>query len=636
MENKQGTIFCIAAGGLLILMAVLAGGAALRESVTVDEVAHIGAGLSYLQRLDLRLNEEHPPLPKVLAALPLVLRGTHADYSHISWTFSDAFFPAYLGEWVFGEWVRTKWNDPVRTVAWARMPMLVVALILGWVSFVYARKLGGDWAGLLCLSVYVSTPAFIAFAPLVHTDLAVTLFSLMTLWRFAEIWQNPTRKNAFLFSVCLAAALLSKFTAIILFFAFIAFTLSTRWHAVSGQPTDKPEVRAWRRLRWRGTLQGILWAALIVYLFYFLFSINQPTSALDRLGHGAATEPLRRLLMPPWLYLRGVLLVLITGSRPTFILGHGYPHGVWFYFPVLFLFKSALGFLGLLALALSFGLTQKRSDDAPTARIIPEEFAIHWRVLWVALIVFTGFCLLSRLDISIRHFSIPLVLLILLLAPLPRMIERLRHSAPNAARLVATLAVVLTLSCLFTAVRAYPYFFPYLNALSFGRPGYALVNDSNLDWNQSLPEVKAFAEQHGLQNIALDEYGFTDTTLDVPQAHIWDCQRPTAADDGQWAAVSANMIMDGHNCIWLMQYEHVSLAGGSMYAVHLPNHIPEAGSLCGPPLPSEFREFAGAPIDIRSFFQNVIHHPEKLPQAWEEMQARFKSMNKPKSSPSTP
>jgi len=635
MENNRGTIFSIVAGVLLILMAVLAGGAALRESVTVDEVAHIGAGLSYLQKLDLRFNEEHPPLAKVLAALPLVLRGTHADYSHISWTFSDAFFPAYLGEWVFGDWVRTKWNDPVSVLAWARVPMLVVAVILGWVLFVYARRLGGDWAGLLCLSVYVSTPAFIAFAPLVHTDMAVTLFSLMTLWRFAEIWQNPSRRNAIVFAICLAAALLSKFTAIILFFAFIAFALSTRWRAVSGQPTDKPETRAWRRLRWRVTLQGILWAALIVYLFYFIFSINQPTSALDRLGHGAATEPLRRLLMPPWLYLRGVLLVLVTGSRPTFILGHGYPHGVWFYFPVLFLFKSALGFLGLLALALGFGVTQKRGDEANT-QAIPKEFAIHWRALWVALIVFTGFCLLSRLDISIRHFSIPLILLILLLAPLPRMIERLRHSAPNAARLVAALAVVLTLSCLFTAVRTYPFYFPYINALSFGRPGYALVNDSNLDWNQSLPEVEAFAEQYGLQSIALDEYGFTDTAVDVPQAHIWDCQRPTAADDGQWVAVSANMIMDGHNCIWLMQYEHVSLAGGSMYAVHLPNHIPEAGSSGGPPLPSEFREFGGAPFDIRSFFLNVIHHPEKLPQAWEEMQARFKSMNKPKSNPSTP
>jgi hypothetical protein len=73
-----------------------------------------------------------------------------------------------------------------------------------------------------------------------------------------------------------------------------------------------------------------------------------------------------------------------------------------------------------------------------------------------------------------------------------------------------------------------------------------------------------------------------------------------------------------------------------MYAVHLPTHIPEAGSPGGPPLPSEFREFAGAPFDIRSFFLNVIHQPEKLPQALEEIQARFRSMNKPQSSPSTP
>jgi Dolichyl-phosphate-mannose-protein mannosyltransferase len=631
----RGIFFSVVAGALLILMAVLAGGAALRESATVDEVAHIGAGLSYLQRLDLRLNEEHPPLPKVLAALPLVLRGTHADYSHISWTFSDTFFPAYLGQWVFGEWVLAKWNNPVTVLAWARAPMLVVALILGWVLFVYARRLGGDWAGLLCLSVYVSTPAFIAFAPLVHTDLAVTLFSLLTLWQFAELWQDPSRKNAVIFSLCLAAALLSKFTANILFFAFVAFALSTRWRPVSGQPIPKPEARAWRRLRWRVTLQGILWAALIVYLFYFIFSMQQPTDALNRLGHGAATEPMRRILMPPWLYLRGVLLVLITASRPTYILGHAYPHGVWFYFPVLFVLKSTLGFLGLLALTLVLALTQKRRDE-PNAAAIPNELAIHWRVLWISLLVFTGFCLLSRLDISIRHFSIPLILLILLLAPLPRMIERLRSYAPNAARLVGALVVILTLSCLFTAVRTYPFYFPYLNALSLGRPAYALVNDSNLDWNQSLPEVKIFAEQHDLQSIAMDEYGFADPIDIALQLKIWNCQTPTAADDGQWVAVSANMIMDGHNCIWLMQYEHQTLAGGSMYAVHLPEHIPEAGSPGGPPRPSEFRQFAGAPFDMRGFFLDIIHNPERLPRAMEEMMARFKSANKSQSSPSTP
>jgi Dolichyl-phosphate-mannose-protein mannosyltransferase len=632
MENTHGARYTVVAGLLLLLlMAILAGGAALRESVTIDEVSHIASGVSYLQKFDLRMNEEHPPLPKVLAALPLVLRGTRADYSHISWTISEKFFPAYMGQWVFGEWLLTKWNDPVRTLAWARLPMLLLTLALGWVLFVYARRLGGNWGGLLCLSVYVSMPAFLAFGPLVHTDIAVTLFSLLTLWRFAENWQNPSRRNALLFGLALAGALLSKFTAGILFFAFVAFALSTRWRAVPGQPLAKPEARAWRRLRWRTTLQGILWAAAVVYVFYFIFSLNQTTDALYRLGHGAAAVPIRRLLMPPWLYLRGVLMVLITASRPTFILGHAYPHGVWFYFPVVFALKSPLGFLALLALAAALALRHKAREKAgdPT---ISAELAIHWHVLWVALIVFTGFCLLSRLDMSIRHFSVPLALLMLLLAAVPRMVERLRLSGPTAGRLVGATAGVLALSCLFTAVRAYPYFFPYINALRFGHPGYELMNDSNLDWNQSLPEVKRFAEQHGLQKIDLDPHGLDDPMVTVPQAEFWDCQKPTAADDGQWAVVSATMIMDDHNCVWLMQYAPQTLAGGSMYAVHLPEHIPAAGSSGGPPLPSEFRNFAGAPFDLQVFFLDLIRHPEKLPQAVQEIQAKFSSANKSQTS----
>src|SRR5580704_6255931 len=583
MENTRGTFFSVAAGLLLLFMAVLAGGAALRESVTIDEVAHIGAGVSYLQKLDLRLNEEHPPLPKVLAALPLVLRGTHADYSHISWTISEKFFPAYIGQWVFGEWLLTKWNDPETTLAWARLPMLLLTLVLGWVIYAYARRLGGNWGGLICMSIFVSTPAFLAFCPIVHTDMAVTLFTLLTLWRFAEIGQNPSRKNAAIFALALAGALLSKFTAGILFFAFAAFALSTRWRAVPGQPLAKPEARAWRRLRWRATLQGILWAALAVYLFYFIFSLNQTTDVLYRLGHGPAAIPLRRLLMPPWLYLRGVAMVLITSSRPTFILGHTYPHGVWFYFPVLFVLKSALGFLGLLVLELVLALWWKRRGDANTP-VIPAEFTIHWRALWISLVVFTAFCMLSRLDISIRHFSIPTILLILMLAPLPRLLQRLGLAAPVSGRFAGVAAAALAVSCLFTAVHAYPYFFPYISAFGLGRPPYALVNDSNLDWNQSLPEVKRFADQHAMEKVDLDEWGFSDPTLIVPQSQIWDCQSPTPANQGQWVVVSANMIMDGHNCIWLMDYPHQPLAGGSMYAVQLPQQIPAAGSAGGPPL----------------------------------------------------
>ncbi|HEY4959511.1 MAG TPA: glycosyltransferase family 39 protein [Terriglobales bacterium] len=635
-NDKQRRVFTgLLAGLLLALMAVLAGGAALRESVTIDEVAHIGAGVSYLQKLDLRMNPEHPPLPKVLAAVPLVLRGVRADYTHISWTISDKFFPAFLGQWAFGEWLLERWNEPNTLLMWARLPMLLLTLGLGWAVYTCGQRLGGPWGGLLCLSLYVSMPVFLAFGPIVHTDIAVTLFSLLSVWAFAEVWREPGRKNVLLFALGLAGALLSKFTAGLLFFAFVAFVLGLRWRSVSGQPLEKVETRQWRRTRWRATLKGVLWAALFVYAFYFVFSWQQPTNALYRIGSAPLALILRRLLMPPMLYLRGVLFVLITGRRPTFILGHAYPHGVWFYFPTVFALKLPLAFLGLLILFLVVGLS-RMSRRGTNAAVISANAEVHWRVLWVSLIVFVVACVLSPLDLSVRHFSVPLVLLILLVAPLPNMLRELRGRTRSGAVLGAVAVVVLAASCLVTALRTYPYYFPYINALSLGRPAYALVNDSNVDWNQSLPEVKRFADQHQLQRIAVDEYGFSDLTVYVPQAQLWDCQKPIPEDEGQWVALSANMILDGHNCAWLMQYQHQALAGGSMYAVHLPPNIPAAGSAGGPPLPSAYREFVGGPFDVRGIFSHLYQHPDDLPRALEWMQALFSTMSKSKGPPPPP
>ncbi len=137
-----------AAAGLLIIMFFLAGGVALHESATVDEVAHVGAGLSYLQRLDLRLNPEHPPLGKALAAIPLAVRGAHADYSSAAWKLSADFFSAYGAQWIFGDAVLGRWNGWKPTLMWARFPMLILTLLLGWFVYRYGSRLGGPWGGL--------------------------------------------------------------------------------------------------------------------------------------------------------------------------------------------------------------------------------------------------------------------------------------------------------------------------------------------------------------------------------------------------------------------------------------------------------------------------------------------------------
>jgi hypothetical protein len=326
--------------------------------------------------------------------------------------------------------------------------------------------------------------------------------------------------------------------------------------------------------------------------------------------------------MPPWLLLRGVGWVVLTGNRPTFLLGHAYPHGIWFYFPVLLVLKSPPGFLGLLLVALLAAVARKRG-------VIPRESAMLWRVLWVALAALAFICIASHFDVSIRHFTTPLVLLILLLAPLPRLLWQLRLTAPRLARAAGAIVVLLSLSCLATAVRAYPNYFPYINPIFAGHPGYWLVNDSNFDWNHALPEVEQFARRHNLKDIPLDTYGFSDAAAFVPQSRLWDCQAPSAADAGLWAVVSANMIYDAHNCIWLLQYPHEPLAGGSMIAVQLPLAIPAAGTPGGPPAPEARRMFLGLPFEMRQMFQALIRRPDDIPNVLAAMRENFERQMRP-------
>ena len=174
----------------------------------------------------MRLNEEHPPLAKILAAIPLVVRGAHADYTHLSWTFSGRgkfpFFQQFLGEWVFGPWFLMTWNDPHTTLYWARIPMLLLTLLLGLVLYVMGTRLGDVWGGLLCLAAYTTMPPFLAFGPLVITDLAVTFSWVLTVWQLPNMWRNLSRGEIIKFGLTLAGALLSKFSSGLLFFVFRA------------------------------------------------------------------------------------------------------------------------------------------------------------------------------------------------------------------------------------------------------------------------------------------------------------------------------------------------------------------------------------------------------------------------------
>ena len=139
---------------------------------------------------------------------------------------------------------------------------------------------------------------------------------------------------------------------------------------------------------------------------------------LPRLIRIMSNHPaLQRPLLPMWLYVDGLVFVKGYESRAFYFLyGHLYPHGVWFYFPVISFFKLAPGMILLFFLlaALEVGDVLRNRNNAVTPSIVPASRQLHLQALLSALVVFAAIPMASKLNVGVRHFSVPIALAIIL------------------------------------------------------------------------------------------------------------------------------------------------------------------------------------------------------------------------------
>jgi hypothetical protein len=408
-----------------------------------------------------------------------------------------------------------------------------------------------------------------ACGPLVLTHLAVTLFVLLFAWTLADLWQNPTRGPILRFGLVFAGALLAKFSAGLL---FAVLPLFFAWSLVRPVGTTSWPVK----VRTYACLLGLLLGAAVVYLTYLTLTWGQPANSLWGLRRVAGSAFLTRLFAPVAAYGEGVLRVLETASRPAYLFGRTYPHGIVRYFPTLFLLKMTPGFLGqLAAVGVLWAIYRKKPRAQPETPVV----AHHRRALVTTFVVFTAACLSSQLNIGIRHFYVPIILLMLSLACVPGLLDQLRRATRRAVLpLVAALALASVGSCLL----AYPNYVPYLNFLASSWPKYVVCGDSNLDWDQATPAVEDFAQRHHVSELDLETLGVYDPHPYVPGARSWNCESPPAPGES-WAVLSASAILEFNNCAWLLAYPHEFLAGGSLLAVHFPTHLPAPGKRAAPP-----------------------------------------------------
>lgn len=203
----------------------------------------------------------------------------------------------------------------------------------------------------------------------------------------------------------------------------------------------------------------------------------------------------------PSAFLHGVLFVHARSIiRSSYLLGSVSATGWWYYFPLAMLFKTPVATLIALGGAAVMGvwlLMRKLAD---------------WRQIgWATacLLVPVGIYMFSvmtaNLNIGIRHV---LCVYPLMYVGAAALLVRALRQWPWIVRMhLFVLGGVL----LIEALAAYPNYVAYFNFASGGsRGGLHLLGDSNLDWGQDLPKLKAWREQHMDAPLSLLYFGTTE------------------------------------------------------------------------------------------------------------------------------
>src|SRR3989344_2825742 len=145
LSNAATYLFAVFLLGAMFFMAFFS---MRHDALTFDELAHIPAGYSYLTQQDYRINPEHPPLAKDIAAFPLIFLDLNFPANSQNWR-QNSQNPAWWVQFNLGnEFLYHSGNNPKDIIFWSRFPMILLTLALGALLFIYARRLGGNFFGI--------------------------------------------------------------------------------------------------------------------------------------------------------------------------------------------------------------------------------------------------------------------------------------------------------------------------------------------------------------------------------------------------------------------------------------------------------------------------------------------------------
>ena len=539
-------------GTLLAVYALAAASSIRQKSITFDELAHLTGGFSSWTTRDYRLFPQNGQFAQRWAALPLVVFGFRfPTLDGPAWWSSDVEAVGHRFLYAIG-------NDHEALVWRARLMMIPLGMLLGWLCYAWSARLFGVSAGLVALVVFVFSPAMLAHGPLATSDLSAALLftgALASLWRVLHR-ADPLRTAGS--AVVMGLLFVTKMSALLMVPVAAILVAIRIWEARPFVWSGRPRrVLSGRRRLLRASMAillvhvvGVIVVIWASYGFrYATFRIAVPGrdhmfigETIDTLAeHDYVRIPIRlardlRLLPEPYLF--GLAHVLNRSGRFIgFLNGQYSRNGWWFFFPYCWLVKTPLAVFGLLGLAAAWRYTGRRRLSRTAYRLTP---------LFVFLAVYAAATVSSSLNLGERHLLPAYPAAFILAGGAGCWLGR-KHLV------AASVAALLLLSLPIEALRIWPHYLAYFNRLAGGpSSGYRHLVDSSLDWGQDLPGLERWlakeADRIPPLPVYLSYFGSGDpahyriAARQLYSYQDWRRERPLYALRGGIYCMSATML----------------------------------------------------------------------------------------------
>ena len=588
LSNRTTNIIAIILLGTCFLMAFLS---SRNMSLTMDEKAHIPAGYSYLAFKDYRLNPEHPPLAKDLAAFPLLFLNLNFPTGDKSWT------EEVNGQWDAGEqFIFNSGNDPDQIMFWARLPMMILLVLFGWFLFFWVRKLGGNKAGLMALALFSFSPTFLAHGRLVTTDVAAALGFLIAAYFWTNFLKKPNWKNIFIAGIILGIALCLKFSLVLL---IPSFALTTVIYAlVTKKNSGKKRFKSILVYSGKAIIAGVIALVVVIWPIYQLhisnYSAERQMSDIqhifgDQLAGKITTKIASIPLLRPFgQYALGLLMATqrVAGGNTVYFMGKVNNQAWKEYFPMMYLLKAplALHFITLIVIMLWIAALKKRrffkklfSRFCQWIKEQPEAFS-----LLIIFIVYWFTSITGNLNIGVRHIM-PIfpIMYIFVSVGFFRFKNKIKKRGVKIA--LSAFMLILMLWYITASLTAFPYYLSYYNELAGGsKNGYKYAVDSNYDWGQDLKRLADFVEKNDIQKIKVAYFGGDDAYYRLGDKIEGTDISGVPGENKGWIAISATLFQerravampgfgqDTTTLDWLNNVKPVDRAGYSIFIYNLP------------------------------------------------------------------